>query len=179
MTSYSRFTRHHLSLAVLALALAAAAGSAVAAQATATSTSTVVTPIAITAPANLSFGSFAASASSGTVTVTPGSARSVSGGVTAAGGTVTAARFDVAGTASLTYSIAFSGATTLSDGTNSMTFTRISDLSASAITSGDVSSGTLSAGGAQSIFVGGVLAVNASQPAGTYTGSITATVEYN
>lgn len=179
MSKHSRFTPNHLTLAALALAISAAAGSAVAAQATATSTSTVITPIAITAPANLSFGSFAASGASGTVTVTPAGVRSVSGGVTAAGGTVSAARFDVTGSGGMTYSIAFSGATTLSDGTNTMAFTRISDLSASAATSGDVSSGTLSAGGTQSIFVGGDLAVNASQPAGTYTGSIIATVEYN
>lgn len=176
MTKHSRLT--NLAMATLALAISAAAGSAIAAQATATSTSTVVTPIAITKFADLSFGSFAASATSGTVTVTPGGTRSVSGGVTAAGGTASAARFDVTGSGSLTYSIAFTGAATLSDGTNTMAFTRISDLSASAATSGDVSSGTLSAG-AQSIFVGGVLAVNASQPAGTYTGSVIATVEYN
>lgn len=176
MTKHSRLT--NLALATLALAISAAAGSAIAAQATATSTSTVVTPIAITKFADLSFGSFAASGTSGTVTVTPGGTRSVSGGVTAAGGTASAARFDVTGSGTMTYSIAFTGAATLSDGTNTMAFTRISDLSASAATSGDVSSGTLSAG-AQSIFVGGVLAVNASQPAGTYTGSVIATVEYN
>jgi hypothetical protein len=98
--------------------------------------------------------------------------------VTAAGGTASAARFDVSGQGSMTYSILFGGSTSLSDGSNSMGFTRISDLSASAITSGDVSSGALSSG-AQSIFVGGVLAVSAGQPAGTYTGTITATVEYN
>jgi len=177
MSKHARLTK--LSLAALALAMTAAAGSAIAAQATATSTSTVVTPISITAPVNLSFGSFAVGGTSGTVTLTPGGARTAAGGVTLAGGTAGAARFDVAGSASLTYSIAFSGAATLSDGTNSMNFTRISDTSASAITSGDATNGTLSAGGAQSIFVGGVLAVNANQPAGTYTGSVTATVEYN
>lgn len=177
MSKHARLT--NLSIAALALAITAAAGSAIAAQATATSTSTVVTPISITAPVNLSFGAFAATATGGTVTVTPGGARSATGGVTLAGGTAGAARFDVSGSASLNYSIAFSGDATLSDGTNTMNFTRISDTSASAITSGDVANGTLSAGGAQSIFVGGVLAVNANQPAGTYTGSVVATVEYN
>ncbi|QOY93891.1 DUF4402 domain-containing protein [Massilia sp. UMI-21] len=173
-----RFTPGQLTLAALALAMGTAAGSALAANATATSTSTVVTPISITKGADLSFGSFASSAAGGTVTVTPGGTRSVSGGVTAAGGTASAARFDVSGSGSLTYSIVLGGDASLSDGSNSMAFTSISDLSASASTSGNVSSGTLSAG-AQSIFVGGILTVGASQPAGTYTGSVTATVEYN
>ncbi len=177
MSKHARLTK--LSFAALALAMTAAAGSAVAAQATATSTSTVVTPISITAPVNLSFGRFAAGATGGTVTLTPGGARTAGGGVTLAGGTAGAARFDVSGSASLTYSIVFSGAATLSDGSNTMAFTRISDTSASAITSGDVATGTLSSGGAQSIFVGGVLTVSANQPAGTYAGSVTATVEYN
>jgi len=59
-----------------------------------------------------------------------------------------------------------------------MAFTPVSDLTASAITSGTVSTGTLT-GGAQSIFVGGVLTVAANQPAGTYGGTVVATVNYN
>jgi len=41
-----------------------------------------------------------------------------------------------------------------------------------------VTTGTLTAG-AQTIYVGGVLTVAANQPAGTYTGTVSATVEYN
>ncbi len=176
MTKHSRLT--HLTRAALALAVCAAAGSAVAAVATATSTSTVVTPIAITKAADLSFGSFAAGASVGTVTVSPNGTRAVSGGVSAMGGTVTAARFNVVGQSGMNYSITLGGSATLSDGTNNMAFTSISDLAGGAITSGNVTSGTLTAG-SQSIFVGGELAVAANQPAGTYSGTVTATVEYN
>lgn len=178
MTTHSRLTRHHLSLAALALAASAAAGSAAAANATATSTSTVVTPITITKAVDLSFGAFAASGTAGSVTLSPNGTRAVAGGVTAAGGSPAAARFDVAGMSGLNYSISVTGSATLSDGTNNMAFTPISDTSASAITTGDATSGTLT-GGAQSIYVGGVLTVGASQPAGTYTGTLSATVEYN
>ena len=177
MTKNTRFTSHGFRLAVLALAIAGS-GSAMAAVATATSTGTVVSPISITKAVDLSFGSFASSAAPGTVTISPNSARAVSGGVTVAGGTSTAAKFDVVGTGTATYSITFGGTAVLTSGSDTMAFTRISALTASASTSGAVSTGALTAG-AQSIYVGGVLAVAASQAAGAYTGSVTATVEYN
>ncbi len=59
-----------------------------------------------------------------------------------------------------------------------MAFTTVSDLVGGAITSGNVTSGVLTAG-TQSIHVGGELVVGAAQAAGTYTGSVSATVEYN
>lgn len=177
MTKQTRMTK--LSIAALALAISAATGSAIAAQATASSTAGVITPIAITKGADMSFGNFAASATPGTVTLSPNNALAFTGGIVAAGGSPAAARFDVTGTGTMTYSIAFTGSSTaLTSGSDTMTFTRISDTSASAITSGNVTTGALTAG-AQSIYVGGQLAVAANQPAGTYTGSVIATVEYN
>ena len=177
MTKHARFTSNGFRLAVLALAIAGSS-SAIAASAVANSTSTVVTPINITKSADLAFGSFAAGATAGTVTVTPGGARSAGGGVTAVTSTATAAKFDVTGLAGMGYSIDVA-ATTLSDGSgNSMTLTPISDLTASASTANTVTTGSLT-GGAQSIYVGGVLAVAANQAAGTYNGSVTATVNYN
>jgi hypothetical protein len=176
MTKQSRST--YLTLSALTLAIAAAAGSASAAVATATSTSTVVTPITISKNADLAFGSFAPGATIGTVTVSPNGTRAVSGGVVAMGGAATAAQFAVSGQDGSTYSITLGGSTSLTSGGDSMTFTSISALTASAATSGNVTSGTLT-GGAQTIYVGGVLDVAANQPAGTYTGTVTATVEYN
>ena len=176
MTKQSRST--YLTLSALALAVVAATGSASAAVATATSTSTVVTPIAISKNADLSFGSFAPGATSGTVTVSPNNTRAVSGGVVALGSGATAAQFAVTGQDGSTYSITLGGSTSLTSGSDTMTFTSISDLTASAATSGNVSGGTLT-GGAQTIYVGGVLDVGANQAAGTYTGTVTATVEYN
>jgi len=179
MIKHVRFTKTHLTLAALALAMSAAAGSAIAAVATATSTSTVITPINITKVADLAFGSFAAGSSIGTVTVSTNGTRSKTGGVTLMGGGATAAQFNVTGSGTLTYSISWAGSsTTLTSGSDSMTFTRIADLTGAGATSGDVSSGTLTAG-AQSIYVGGVLDVGINQAAGSYTGTVSATVEYN
>lgn len=164
----------------VALAILACCGAseALAATANATSTGVVITPIAIAKTTDLSFGNIAASAAPGTVTVSPNGSRSFTGGAVAAGGTSTAAKFDVTGQAGLTYSITLGGSASLSDGTNTMAFSRISDVTASAITTGNVTSGTLT-GGAQSIYVGGVLSVGANQVANTYTGTVTATVDYN
>ncbi|VXC56006.1 DUF4402 domain-containing protein [Massilia sp. 9I] len=180
MTKHARFTKTHLTLAALALAMSAAAGSAIAAQANATSTSTVVTPIAISKANDLGFGTFAAGASIGTVTVSTNGTRSKTGGVTLlTGGTVGAAKFDVTGSGTMTYSISWAGSsTTLVSGTDNMTFTRVADLTGGGAVTGDVSSGALTAG-AQSIYVGGVLDVAINQPAGSYSGTISATVEYN
>lgn len=150
-----------------------------AAVATATSTSTVVAPIAVARGADLTFGKFAATAP-GTVIISTSGARTATGGIVLiAGATNTAARFDVSGGDGATYSIALGGTAVLtSPASDTMGFTPISDLTAGGATSGNVSSGTLT-GGAQSIYVGGILNVIAAQPAGLYSGTVTATVEYN
>lgn len=179
MNKQARFTSNGFKLAVMALALCGA-GSAMAATATATSTSTVITPIAITNTANLSFGNIAGGGTAGTVTVSPNGTRAVTGGTVTAGGSPTAAQFSVTGQSGLTYAIDLSGTSaTLSDGgSNSMAFTSISDTTASAITTGNATSGTLT-GGAQTIYVGGALTVGANQAAGTYSGTINVAVNYN
>jgi hypothetical protein len=60
-----------------------------------------------------------------------------------------------------------------------MALTQISDLTGAGGASTTVTSGTLSAGGTQSLFLGGTLAVAANQVAGAYSGAISATVDYN
>jgi spore coat protein U-like protein len=178
MNKHSRFSPNGFKLVVMALAIGGAGSAMAANNATATSTSTVIAPISITKSADLSFGSFAAGASLGTVTLSPNGTRAVTGGAVAAGGTVTAAKFDVTGDVSKGYTITLGGTSVLTSGTDTMGFTTISDLSASAITTGNVTAGTLT-GGPQSIYVGGVLNVAINQPAGTYTGTVIATVNYN
>jgi hypothetical protein len=175
------FQRNALRLALVsacALGAALSGSAAYAANATATSSSTVVAPIAVTKNADLAFGKFAA-VTGGTVTVSTSGARTFGGAVLAVNGvTPTAARFDVTGDTGATYSIAFSGTTVLTSGSDTMAFSAVADLTAGNATSGTVSTGTLT-GGAQSIYVGGVLTVASAQPAGTYTGTVIATVEYN
>lgn len=161
-------------------AISLAPGLGFAAGATTTSTATVIEPIAITKTADLVFGDFAPGAG-GTVTVATDGTRTVSGAIlSTAGATPTAAKFDVTGNADSTYSISLTPAAALTDSvsTETMALSVFSDLTAGGATSGTVASGTLT-GGAQSIYLGGELTVGATQAAGTYTGDVTVTVEYN
>lgn len=177
MNKHARLASHGLKFVALILAVFAT-GSAIGATTTASSTSTVVTPIAIAKGADLSFGNFASGSTSGTVTVSTSGTRTVTGGVVAAGGTTTAAQFNVTGQAGLNYSISMTGTSaTLTSGANTMAFAAITDLTGGGATSGTVTSGTLT-GGAQTVFVGGALTVGANQAAGTYTGAVSVAVDY-
>jgi spore coat protein U-like protein len=153
---------------------------AYAAGADAAASATVIVPIAISKVTDLAFGKFSA-LTGGTIKVDTDSAISVTGAVKkGTGSTGTAAKFDVTGDTSNTYSISHSGSAVLTNGTpaNDMVLTKVSALTAATGTTTEVTSGTLSSG-AQSIYVGGTLTVAASQPAGAYTGTVTVTVEYN
>ncbi|WP_172146800.1 DUF4402 domain-containing protein [Pseudomonas tumuqii] len=179
------FSRTNFRRAALASVVALGvfgSSSGFAAGASTTSTATVITPIAITKSVDLAFGSFARGAG-GSVTVSTSGARTASGTIlSTVGGTPAAAKFDVTGEGTSTYSITWSGDTILTTGVGgageTMALARVSDLTAGGATSGEVASGALTAG-AQSIYLGGVLTVGAAQVAGAYTGSVTATVEYN
>lgn len=167
---------------------AALAGFGIAAQAvegTASATAGVITPISITKAADLNFGKFARGAG-GSVTVSTSGARTASGTVLSTiGSAPTAARFNVGGDNNASYAITYPDTTTitLSDTAtptpNTMSMALVSDLSGAGAVTGTVASGTLSATGAQSIYVGGVLTVNAAQATGTYTGSFRVAVQYN
>lgn len=178
-------TQHTSLQFALAAVFAAASLAAVPAHAisdTATASGTVVAPLAITAANNLAFGTFAAQ-TGGSVTVSTSGARTVGGAVLPIGGTPGAARFDIVGVANSTYTIVLSGSTTLVNttggGAETMALTRTSSLTANNTTSGNVATGLLSAGGLQSLYVGGTLTVASGQVFGVYTGTVIATVEYN
>ncbi len=181
MTTTLKRARSIFTLALIAAATAAGIGSSTmanAAQATATASGTVVAPIAIAAATNLAFGSFAAGPG-GTVTVDTGGARAAAGPILVGAAPSSAARFNITGQAGLSFSIVHSGTTVLSNGVETMTLTKFSDLLGVNGTSGTASVGTLDGAGMQSLFVGGTLTVAAGQVAGVYSGTVIATVEYN
>lgn len=174
------YSRIFVRLAIVS-AISLAPGLGFAASSTTTSTATVIEPIAITTASDLVFGDFAPGAG-GSVTVATDGARTASGPIlSTAGATPTAAQFDVTGDDGATYSISISGATELTDSAatpNTMALSVFNDLTAGGATTGTVTSGTLT-GGAESIYLGGELTVGGTQTAGTYTGDVTVTVEYN
>ena len=184
MHSKFRSDRTKRQLAAVACAVAAltCSGQAFAEKATAIASATVLaTPAVLTKTADLSFGKFATGAA-GSITISTSGVRTVSGGVlpSADGGTMTAATFVVSGDRGAAYSITHGGTSALSRtaGSETMLMTKFSDVSAANATTGTAAGGTLNAG-AQSIYVGGTLAVGANQAGGAYTGTISVTVEYN
>jgi spore coat protein U-like protein len=161
--------------ALAAIALLVPAGSAMAqssASASATATATIITPIVLESSANLQFGNVVASTAAGTIVVAADATRTWTGGATGISGLpVSAAAFTVGGGANRTFTITLPASTTISAGTNNMTVdTFTSSLGASS---------TLDGSGAAALTVGGTLNVNASQPAGEYTGTFSVTVAYN
>ena len=119
---------------------------------------------AIVTNSNMSFGRFVA-AGTGAVLLT--------------GALPGAARFNITGDPSTTYSITHSGSAALTSGPSSMALTKFSDLTAANAVAGVANAGVLSAAGTQSLYVGGTLVVAAAQAPGVYTGTVVATVEYN
>jgi len=163
-------------LKVLALVVAATAfvRPALGATQTANSQATIVTPLSLVNTDALRFGAVIPSAAIGTVTVDPFTeARTVTGGVTAYGGTVTAAKF--------------SGlSTTLShlkiDVPNgAITITRVGGGATMLVDNFAINGNKNDWVTGTSVFtfnVGGRLNVAANQMAGTYTGTFTVTVNY-
>lgn len=185
-TKQATFGRRALKAALASAVVLGGAGfgvNAYAAGTTAAATATVLVPIAIAKTADLVFGSFA-HGTGGSVTVSTSGARATTGPILSAiTATPSAAKFDVTGDGVSTYSISFAGTSTELASTatplDTMAFAPASDLTAGNATAGNVSTGTLSSG-AQSIYVGGVLTVSATQVAhDDYTGSIAVAVEYN
>lgn len=177
------FKQRALKLALVsafALGASALGVNAYAAPATAASSATVITPIAISKITDLAFGKFSA-LTGGTIKVDTDNAISVTGAVVkGTGSTGTAAKFDVTGDASNTYSIAHSGTAVLThtDTTTTMALAKVSALTAASATTTEVTAGALTLG-AQSIYVGGTLTVGSGQLAGVYSGTVIVTVEYN
>lgn len=129
--------------------------------------------IAISNTQELVFGKFAAGAG-GSVIVSPAGARSASGGVVLlSSSSGIAAQFSVSGDANATYTISLpdDGTVSLASGANSM--------AVNTFTSSPSPTGTLGAGGTQTLSVGATLTVSGNQPIGSYSGAFVVTVDYN
>ncbi|WP_170840112.1 DUF4402 domain-containing protein [Halomonas daqiaonensis] len=183
----SSFIRKNFRLTVLASVVALGAfgaSNSFAATTDTTATGTVIAPIAITNPVNLDFGRFVPGTAVGTVKVDTDGSRTATGDaiLPTVGPTPTAAQFLVTGGADATYTISWTGAVltnTSGAGAETMALAKISDLTGTGGASADVLTGTLSAAGDQTIYLGGTLSVGAAQVAGNYSGVVSATVEYN
>jgi hypothetical protein len=160
-----------------ALALSASlvsTGSANAAVASGSANASIVAAIAISNSVPLNFGQIAPTIAIGSVTVATTGARTFSGGVTLANGTpATAASFAVTGAPLNAYTITLPADVdvTLTGPGAPMTVT--------GFVSNPPTSGTLSAGGTQTLLVGATVNVGVSQVAGAYTGLFNVGVVYN
>lgn len=126
----------------------------------------IAAPVSITQDTALAFGAIGPSLVAGTVTVALGGAQSVTGGVSALGGTVAAGAFSVTGASGATYGVTVPASVSLTGPGAPMLATLTHD-----------GGGTLT-GGTDSFNVGGTLAVGVSQTAGSYTGTYTVSVNY-
>ncbi len=166
----------HVGGCVLALAVVLLLGHASmlsAADETGDAAANVAVPISVSQNGGgLNFGAIQASIVAGTVTVTTSSTRSVTGGVTELGGTVSAATFDVAGDGTSSYSITLplDNIVSLTGPGTAMLLTGFNH---------DAGVSPALSGGTDSFNVGAILAVGVNQSTGSYTGNYTVTVGYD
>jgi hypothetical protein len=146
--------------------------------ASAPTSATIVTPISITKTVDMNFGNVAVQGSTaGTVVLATDNSRSRTAGVTlpVIAGIVTAAQFTVGGVAGYTYAITLPGNLLLTrqSGTEQMTV--------NAFTSDPTTTGTIGAGGTETLRVGATLNVAGGQVAGIYENAtgFSVTVNYN
>ncbi|PKH66999.1 hypothetical protein CXF59_13950 [Flavobacterium sp. ALD4] len=143
--------------------------------ASATAAATIVTPIAISNTAPMSFGNVAVTGTGGTVVLLAGGGRNSTGGLTlpTTKGKVTAASFNVTGTAEYAYYVKLPTGPVELTGTSDSDKMGVTDFTSSLLGDGNLKDGT------QTFTVGATLNVKDNQVAGAYTGSFNVTVNYN
>ncbi|WP_198912288.1 DUF4402 domain-containing protein [Parvularcula mediterranea] len=136
-----------------------------------TASALILEAITVTKSTDLDFASIAPDASTAaTVEVTPAGARNC-GAILTCSGTVSAASFSVTGADGATFAVTLPAAANITSGADTM----LVDTFTSSLTG---NTGTLT-GGAATFSLGATLNVGAAQPAGSYTGTFTVTVDYN
>ena len=149
------------------LAIAMGSTSAHAATATADARARVLSALTLTNNTALEFGAVVAALTPGQVTINNAGTRSACTGGISCSGVVSAAEFDVTGSASEIVDVDIDASVVLVSGTNSMTADLDDDFSL-----------TLSTTGTATFAVGGTLDVAASQPEGVYEAEFDVTAEY-
>ncbi len=139
-----------------------------AAATTGSSTARVVQAMTITAANALAFGDILSGASGNVILDT---ANGVTGSL-ATTGTRTSGSFTLTGAASAVYTVTLDASTTITDGTDTMNVTGINH------DSGLLGTRTLSAGGADTLSIGGTLTVAGTEAVGSYSGTYNVTVDY-
>ncbi len=158
-------------LAILAVPGVAVAGGSV--TATAPASVIILAPVSLTATQGLDFGAVTKPATNGnTITLDASGAVTVTGtgNATHPSGAVTAAKFNLVGDAGVTYST-----------TQSLSFSQggLTNVTASAPVAGNGALGVIPASGSQELRFGGAFDLSAATPIGSYTGSLSVTVNYN
>jgi hypothetical protein len=147
------------------------AGTAQAADtATATAEAEILEALSLTALNSLDFGQIAVNGAGTVVVAATGGAPTCSANLICAAGTSSPGDFEVEGTAGTTVDITIGAASPLTGPGANMTLSGLNDSAGGSV--------VLGVGGISTFSVGGTLAVNAGQVAGTYSSTFDVTVEY-
>lgn len=184
MTLAHRLFRSFIAKAVLlsltGLGELGAARDADAATATAAASAVVVAPVGIAAP-----GAFTWVATAGGSLAANGSGARADSGTTGSGASSPwlGATVDIKGDGTSNYSVSYGNATvlsgpTVSGVTQTLELAAMTENQSGGTIVSDAGSGTLTAS-SRSVQIGGALALRAAHAAGTYSGAVKVTVEYN
>jgi hypothetical protein len=165
-----------------AMALASTASAQASATGTGTASVQVIQPLTIADTSDLSFGRVTTSGSSGTVAINESGARTVTGGVTEAGGTLAKGEFTANGepNQAVTVTLVGGGTLTVTGTASSATLTGTFDSSKKgAQTLGAAGTGSGAAFGKLVIPVSASLTIPANATSDSYTGTYQVKVDYN
>lgn len=127
----------------------------------------IIEAVSLANVVDIDFGTIAADATGGTVSVAATAAGTRACGTLTCVGTASSGSVDVTAASGQTVDVTMpTGTVTLSDGTNNMTMTP------------SVSSASFTSTGTDTIYFGGSLTVAANQAAGAYSGSFNVDVDY-
>ncbi len=155
-----------------AIIAAFSASPALAAGASGPAEAVLISPLSLVNTEDLDFGTLISGALPGTATIDASTgARSVTGGVVAAGGTPKRAEFVGIGTVGLLTLVSMSPSPILTNGSGGTMPTAL-------VMEGGTGLRLLPGTGVQTFRVGGTLTVGGSQAVGTYSGTFTVTVTY-